>query len=136
MDAERKAKLDEAAVLLRHLSRRPDGSYRETTWHPEGIDLEEVLKRKVVEAERDLRDYRDSRAFRTVLDAVLPGWFDIDYSDFVRHDGGPGLFVSDDPCEWHDFMVGRGVSPKEAALLLEHSGHPVILLDEGASRGG
>lgn len=128
MDTQRKTKLEIAAVLLRSHLFRPDGGMRVTTWHPEGIDLEEMLSDKVAEAERDLRDFRESRAFRMALDQVLPGWFDIDYSEFVTEDVD---FVSDDPVEWYDFLIDRGVPAEEAEMLLARAGHPV---DEGASR--
>lgn len=129
-NSERKVVLGAASVLLKNQLYTSDGNYRKFSWHPsqQKTDLESLLERRLVEAQEDLNSLRESRAFRLALDALLPGWFDLDLSDYVK--GPIPSFVSNDPREWFDYMISVGIDEEVARGLLSVVGHP---LEEGAS---
>lgn len=130
MNSERKAVLGAASVLLKNQLYTSDGNYRKISWHPsqQKADLEGLLERKLEEAMAALDSFRESRAFWLALDALLPGWFDLDLSDYIK--GPSSFFVSNDPREWFDHMISVGIDEETAKGLLSVAGHP---LEEGAS---
>lgn len=129
---DRKTLLSAASVLLKNFLFDSDGKYRGISWDPAqkmgSFDLEQILEDNLAKAQKELDSFRESRGFRMALDAMLPGWFDIDVSDQIP--GNCFFFVSNDPQEWFDWMIQHGINEKTAKKLLSEVGHP---LREGAS---
>lgn len=84
------------------------------------VPYQAMLAERAKEAAHRLEEYRKGRALRVAIDALAPGWFDIDASEYVagwRMDE----FISDDPDEWVAYLIERGVPAEAAHRLVANS---------------
>ncbi len=108
-----------AAHLLRVLL-RPQGEidYRVMDGlAPYDDDYERMLEQKLAEAQAALDAYRTGAALARTLDALLPGWVDLDVSNFKTGsitDDDWHTFVSNEVDPWVEWLVARGVDRAEA----------------------
>lgn len=107
-----------ASHLLRVLL-RPHGEldYRVVMGLSPHDDYELSLVRKLAEAQAQLDAYRTGVALARTLDALLPGWVDLDISDFKTGsitDKDWHTFVSNEVDPWVTWLVARGVDRDEA----------------------
>ena len=91
---------------------RMDGFSRDAN---QRVSAEAHLRQEVERAQRALTEFREGCGFRTALDSLLPGWFDVDASDH----GIPNPdFISSDPVAWVAWLEAQGLEPKAAAELV------------------
>lgn len=105
--AERQAS---ALSLLRLLHELLETRYRDPVVPAKIMDASErMLWCGVQEAEWKLRRYRTEKGLRTALDLLLPGWTDIDVSDYLPEDRWWN-FVSNSRQEWEAHLRAEGLS--------------------------
>lgn len=75
---------------------------------------EKALQAAVEKATKDLETYRISKAARLALDAICPGWFEVDVSDILPREKWCD-FVSNSESEWVDWLVAQGIDRKLAS---------------------
>lgn len=80
-------------------------------------DYERMLEQKLADAQAQLDAYRKGLALARTLDVLLPGWVDLDVSDFktgsITADDWH-TFVSNDVDRWVTWLVAHGVDRTEA----------------------
>lgn len=74
------------------------------------------LREKITRLQEELGDYYVSRTLLLALDATLPGWVDIDASDYLP--AGTPQFVSNRPDEWYAWLCGHGLHADGAEQLV------------------
>jgi len=80
--------------------------------------IEEMLVRELKKAQDNLNGYRAAKAAFLALDALLPGWFEIDASDHLPKDKWHA-FVSNDKGEWVDWLVSNGIERAKAKEIVK-----------------
>lgn len=115
-DPKRAALISAASLLYRSYRERPDGSSRAVEYRPSDVAAryEAALVQAVEKAKEELRSYQETKAFRMGLDALLPGWFDMDVGDLGLPRELWHAFVSDNVEEWVEWLVEHGVDPNKA----------------------
>lgn len=76
-------------------------------------------KRLVEEAEKAqkiLDDYRKARAARLALDTLMPGWVDLDISEYLPREKWH-VFVSNKREEWGQWLHENGITPEQVAQI-------------------
>jgi len=94
---------------------------------PVGADVakcdryEAELVAALQKAQADLAAYREARSLRCALDALMPGWFDIDASDYIPGPLPPdyGMIVAESGEDALQQLLERGVSLADAQTLLK-----------------
>ncbi len=85
---------------------------------PHAIEYEAMLEQAVKEAQEKLAAYRRGKAASLALDALLPGWHDIDASNYLPREKWH-TFISNDRVEWLAWLVEQGVSQENAEALVQ-----------------
>lgn len=118
---------DHASRLIEKMTRNPNGSLNYEVlngMYPHGEEYEQHLVGELAAAQRTLDAYRTGQSLARCLDALLPGWVDLDISDFKT---GSILardwhtFVSNDEGTWVEWLMSKGVDREEAAAHVRAS---------------
>ena len=110
-DSKRKPLLAAAAVLYK--MNLDNGPYASVGSEYED-DMEAHLVEDIKKAQANLDGFRASRAARMGLDAMLPGWVEIDHSDYTPREKWHA-FVSNQQDEWVAWLVEHSRLSREAA---------------------
>lgn len=86
-------------------------------------------RKRIMEVRLDLQHYQRSRSILLDLDTLMPGWVDLDVSDYVPK--GTPQFVSNRPDEWYTWLLGHGVSVNDAENLVQDAFEGWSRPDEG-----
>lgn len=78
----------------------------------------DALEEAAVVATERARLARLASSLRDAVDAVLPGWVDVDASDHLPQELWYA-FISDDPDKWGAWLVEHGVSEDVARTLVD-----------------
>lgn len=109
----RTTQLETALLLYQQFSRQQEAA-RGSSFDDR---REDELRERAEQAAFALADFRRSRGFRAALDAVLPGWVDVDASEHLPQNLWYS-FVSDSPVDWLDWLVENGVKEETAQKLV------------------
>lgn len=106
-----------AAHLLRLLRPQGELNYGILNGLAPYDDYERSLEKRLADAQAQLDAYRTGVALARTLDVLLPGWVDLDVSDFktgsITADDWH-TFVSNEVDPWVEWLVARGVDRAEA----------------------
>lgn len=116
IDVSRTATLDAGLIFLKLLRSAPLGA-RAFGSQREHDETEARLRNDLANAQAALDSFRLSRAASAGLDAILPGWRDLDVSDFLPSSKWH-TFVSNDKAEWVAWLVENGVPEKQAKGII------------------
>lgn len=118
MSENRTAVLQAASILYAALTaRHPDRVFVRASGRA-AVDakIEAELKRQVDETKARLELFQKSVAFRMALDAILPGWVDLDLDDLGIM--STEAFVSNDQGEWVAWLVTHGFDEARASEIV------------------
>lgn len=108
----RQAEINAALVFLNMI--------RPSMYHPMGDKSDDEREKRLVEeaekAQKLLDDFRKARAARLALDTLMPGWVDLDASDYLPQHKWHG-FISNKREEWGRWFHENGVPPETVAKI-------------------
>lgn len=114
---------DAARAIYRLAIRTEDGGDFADTYHgfcsqePTREPYLQMLRDKARKAAREVDAYERGVAFRAAVDALMPGWVDIDTGGLVPR-SDEMTFISDNPGDWRAWLIEHGVEEEKASKLV------------------